>query len=482
MLAAKGTLHPLALALALALALIRNLLVLSGLGFCLLPSTIVTAGAPCPEKLELLLSEVPQSADHAWNIQTELKTEFDHVFQPIVEQKQVTSFYMTDCSRRVQERLRDLRSIQDQGTQPFRVSSRFSFRDERDLMPGDLLLSRSNALSSSFFANQGDDFGDFSHSSLVGRDERGRLFTVEASGNGLVILPWNRARPESWISQGYARWQVLRPKDADVGRRAVSVLTELARSYSSGAGSHATPERNFPFNFTNEFRSLDELTEPSTLSASSNSTLANGMPKYRMLCIEAVRFAYRIAARQLGRSEQWSIPAFLGTLTRNLALYESLGFRERDYLEIDLFQLDPRFELLAEGRDPLQVRSVKEMDEAVRATLVTLGRMPSQSPSPFARATALLFESLQGVFKYSDRYFFLKDLPPRMVEFFLMLNNRVQPVQKMLHRRWDQSVSATGRPPAPAELRMAAENALGSKIGLESPCEKALRINASDSH
>jgi hypothetical protein len=420
------------------------------------------------------ISHRPATPEEAWQEQLKLKTELDATFASGASPAELDAL-----SRSVEKAFLELRSYQDDAARvsarlspsrvarPFSqaglfVNPRFSFHSEADLQPGDILLSRTDALTSAFFANQGDDFGSFSHSSLVGRDANGRLCTVEASGQGLIILPLDDKSSGSWLNQHYGRAMVLRAKDPELASRSAQALMTLARSYAPGAGSQSTPERNFPFNLTNEFRSMDAVTDPSTLRRESNPILADGRAKYRMLCIEAIRLAYRIASQELGR-EAAIIPATLGTLRRNGDLYEAFGAPERDFLEIDFLQVDPHFDILAEWRDPSQIEAIVQADDAVRATLQHFAAISAKKQSGIVeRSMTGLFATFQSLFRASNEYFYLKDVRRDMVEFMIALYRAVRPVRQLFEKEQAKSWREVNAPLSAARVDAIAKTYFGS--------------------
>ena len=112
------------------------------------------------------------------------------------------------------------------GDEPyFLVNKAFDFKGYEDLQSGDVILSRGNAYSSAAIARIGKNDMQFSHLSLVYKDENGKLWTSEAHIEiGSVIAPI-----ETHIEQGNSRTVVFRYKDADMAHKAAKNMFDRVK-------------------------------------------------------------------------------------------------------------------------------------------------------------------------------------------------------------------------------------------------------------
>lgn len=111
----------------------------------------------------------------------------------------------------------------------FLVNSEYKFRDWQDLKSGDVILSRGNAYTSAAIARIGDIDAQFSHLTMVYKDDEGELHTAEAHIEiGSVSKPF-----QVHLDQRNARTVVLRYKgDPALAHRAAKHIYERVKNHS----------------------------------------------------------------------------------------------------------------------------------------------------------------------------------------------------------------------------------------------------------
>ena len=211
----------------------------------------------------------------------------------------------------------------------FKVNPDFEFKNYHDLQSGDVILSRGNAFTSAAIARIGIDDAQFSHVSFVYRDSKNKLWTIEAHIEiGSVVEPI-----ETHIGQGNSRTVVFRFEDRELAHRAAEyVFNHVQKASASG--------KNIPYDFSMNYKDSKEL-----------------------FCSEVVS----MAMRDVGGLD---VPKHKSKFNPNLLTFlKQFGIKvdAKSVLNFDTFspgdlELDPRFSVVAEWRNPLKVRASRQRD------------------------------------------------------------------------------------------------------------------------
>ena len=128
---------------------------------------------------------------------------------------------------------------------PWVLSDKEDFKFREDLKSGDLLLWRGKTSISASIARLGDTETNFSHLSMVYRDEKtGKLFHMESLiETGLIVEDFTH----SPLHPGSARIVVLRHKDAQLAKKAAKFAYEVA-SRTMGTKDHLYYDFGFDLN------------------------------------------------------------------------------------------------------------------------------------------------------------------------------------------------------------------------------------------
>ena len=220
----------------------------------------------------------------------------------------------------------------------FLINPKFSheFKDYTDLRSGDVILSRGNAYSSAAIARIGDDDSQFSHLSLVYKDENNDLHTSEAHievGNVVAPIKVN-------IDQANARSVVFRHADEKLSHLAGEYMYKKVKDYSD------TYDKNIRYDFAMIYQDDSEI-----------------------FCSEVVYHGYREAAKNyLGKP--MDLPLYKTHFKAGLiGFLQKLGIPvdEKNIDKFDTFgpgeiQFDPRFDIVAEWRNPSKLKDSRFKD------------------------------------------------------------------------------------------------------------------------
>lgn len=209
-------------------------------------------------------------------------------------------------------------------------SPRFSDFDlNADLETGDVILTRGNAYSSTAISQLGEFDTQFSHISIVYKDERGRLWTVESH-----IEVGSFVRPlKDHIADSNRRVLVLRPSDRELARKAGEMIFKKVRDHSRRRG-------NIRYDFG--FSMADSR---------------------QLFCSELVSHAFELAS-----NGEVKIPFVQSRLmTRKQGFVRLLEITaEQSFIPADI-EIDPRFEIVAEWRDAGRMQDTFEKDALMQS-------------------------------------------------------------------------------------------------------------------
>ncbi len=213
----------------------------------------------------------------------------------------------------------------------FLVNERFNFKGVSDLKAGDVILSRGNAYTSAAIARIGTADAQFSHLSLVHENKKGELFTSEAH-----IEVGSLGEPiQKHIDQGNARTVVFRFKDADIARRAGAIMYKRVRAAQ-------VKKKNIRYDFGMDYKDGKDL-----------------------FCSEIISEGFKKAS-----NGELDVPIFKTKFSRgSIPFLSKLGINvnEENVDEFDTFgpgdiEFDPRFELVAEWRNPARMKDTRSKD------------------------------------------------------------------------------------------------------------------------
>jgi hypothetical protein len=219
------------------------------------------------------------------------------------------------------------------------------FNSHKDLRSGDIILSRGNAYSSAAIARIGKVDTHFSHLSLVYKNPHTKeLSTVEAHIEIGVV----HKRFKFHLASHNAREVVYRFKDPAMAHKAATLMKSFVDQYKRNY------EKNIPYDFGMDFSDDSEI-----------------------FCSEVVYKAFNMASE--GRID---VPRYKSNFKRGtLPFLQMLGI-DVDNNNIDQFEtfapgdieLDPRFELVADWRNPLKSKENRIKDVVLSSIFKWMGK------------------------------------------------------------------------------------------------------------
>jgi hypothetical protein len=222
----------------------------------------------------------------------------------------------------------------DPGAGPFRIEA------------GDILLMRGPEFISSLLARAGNEEGDFSHLAIVARDEKGEKYVVEALiEKGTVVVPLAE------YLQKTNEWRVtlLRHRDRAVADRAGLEIFRRTQGVLEGRD-------HIPYNLT--------------LDLSDDR---------RFYCAQVASYAY---ARATGG--KMLLPEFRTSMSKFAAsaIGRALKLSGREVFTPSDLDVDRRFDIVAEFRDPTKLEKTRHASVATARLIAELREGKALEPRP----------------------------------------------------------------------------------------------------
>lgn len=302
----------------------------------------------------------------------------------------------------------------------FLVNKDIEFKGVEDLRAGDVILSRGNAYTSAAIARIGSSDAQFSHLSLVHQDEKGALFTSEAH-----IEVGSLGEPiHTHIEQGNARTVVFRFKDSDIAKRAGAIMYKRVRAAQ-------VKKRNIRYDFGMDYKDGKDL-----------------------FCSEIISEGFKKAS-----NGELDVPIFKTKFNRgSIPFLQKLGINvtPENVDEFETFgpgdiEFDPRFDLVAEWRNPARMKDTRSKDLILTKLFEWMETKDYEFRPPgkikrkawfswLVRRTPLIGLALKSKFP--------KYMTKDQLRLFLMLDE----VAEVLNERIDFVQKETDRPLTPKEI------------------------------
>ncbi len=199
----------------------------------------------------------------------------------------------------------------------------------RDLLSGDIILSRGKAYTSAAIANLGEFDTQFSHMSVVYKDKFGKIWTIEAH---IEVGSFVRTLSEH-IADKNARTMIFRHDDKELAARAAEFIFKKVKSRSETTG-------NILYDFAFDQEDFDKL-----------------------FCSEVASHAFDVASGGLEK-----LPLYRSRLqVRKPKFMKQLGISVKSsFIPADI-EVDPRFTLIAEWSDANQMTDSLQKDAILQA-------------------------------------------------------------------------------------------------------------------
>lgn len=198
------------------------------------------------------------------------------------------------------------------------------------LRTGDVMLVRGKSFVSAMIARIGDEEGNFSHIAIIGEDNNGKQYVVEAIIQyGTIVTPL-----EEWRNGEIARVALFRHPDAKLAKDAGKIIFAVANTaIEEKKGIH------YDFSMNDEEYS-------------------------KWFCSETVRYAYDKASKG-----KLIVPKFKSTLGKfkNAQYPKSLGIDRNSLFAPYDIEVDPRFDFIGEYRFFPLLRQVRMQDAVLQS-------------------------------------------------------------------------------------------------------------------
>lgn len=200
------------------------------------------------------------------------------------------------------------------------------FTGMKDLKSGDVLLMRGETFVSAMIARIGDDDASFSHLAIVGNDDKGKLYLIEA-----LIEVGTKAVPlDKWFAnKKETRFVVYRNKDQDLAKRAGQQIYSYVKE-------KLKKDRVIPYDFT-----------------------MNPEDHSQLFCSEVVKLAYQLAS-----GNKINLPRTPTTFydLKNSYFLNEMGIKVLETFSPADIELDSNFYRLAEYRNFSSLRKTRLQD------------------------------------------------------------------------------------------------------------------------
>lgn len=341
-----------------------------------------------------------------------------------------------DCSKATRSALRSIRTTEDYISANFyqinKDSMKFSnnsfdegnphvrrnpefknFNLLKDLKSGDVLLTRGNAYTSAAIASLGEFDTQFSHMSMVYKNDKGELFTVEAH-----IEVGSFVRPlQDHIDDKNFRTMVFRFEDEELAAKAAEYIYNKVKKASDTTGNIL-----YDFGFDQD---ENESLFCSEIVSYALSHVSNG-------AVQVPMFRSRLMDRK---------PRFV----------EMLGITaEASFVPADI-EVDPRFTVISEWRDPSRVKDSLEKDASLHAMYKWNDQYGYQMKQGSSKK-AFLYRNIAWPLRrvpFLKKYFVEKmplNMSRQLIGYFGVLESIGELLQKKLAAVNEKSLAETGFP------------------------------------
>ncbi len=319
-------------------------------------------------------------------------------------------YLVEHLENRINEKLDAGGYITLEGKAPYFITNpKYIFRDWRDLKSGDVLISRGNAYTSAAIARIGDIDAQFSHLTMVYKDDAGELHTTEAH----IEIGSVSKEFQAHLDERNARTVVLRFNgEEELAHRAAKHIYERVKNHSTNKG------KNIPYDFGMDYIDHEDL-----------------------FCSEVVYEGYEVAS-----GGTLDIPLNKTKFNPGLLKFlEQIGI-DVDKDNIDTFltfgpgdtEFDPNFEVVAEWRNPAKMSDTRQKDAVLTKMMEWMEKedyyfkptfgMNAQAVMGFAmRRVPLLSRTVRDKFPLN--------MKPKQLKLFVVLEDVAEVLQQELINR-----------------------------------------------
>ena len=278
-----------------------------------------------------------------------------------------------------------------------RVNPEFEGRDLYKLLrSGDIILSRGKAYTSAAISNLGEFDTQFSHMSFVYQDENGKFWTIEAH---IEIGSFVREL-EDHIEDKNARTVVFRYQDSELAHQAAKAAFEKVKT---------TFETKGPINYDFGFDKTDSS---------------------ELFCSEVVSHGFDLVT-----DKSIDIPLYESEIfKRKPKIVKQLGLKsEKSFIPADI-EVDPRFTMISEWKNPKIIADILQKDAVVHA-LFKWSDEEGHVLQQASTGTSILYRNIVWPMRRVPflKRFFVDKLPLNMSREMIGYFGVLETIGKILH-------------------------------------------------
>ncbi len=293
-----------------------------------------------------------------------------------------------------------------------------NFQLKSDLQSGDLILSRGNAFTSAAIASLGEEDTQFSHLSIVYKDEEGKIWTVEAHIEvGSIVR-----HLDDHIKDSNFRTMIYRFDDQKLAAAAAKYAFEHVKKASETTGNI-----NYDFGF--------DMSEDQNLFCSEIISWSFGKVSQGQVQIPFVK--NRVQLRK-------------STFVHDLGISTQESFIPAD------LEIDPRFNIIAEWRDANRINDSHEKDAVLQAMYNWVDHFGYKMKNASSRKSRF-YRNIVWVMRRTPllKIYVKNKLPMNMsrelIGYFGVLESIGELLQKSLKIANEESIQSRGIPLLPQE-------------------------------
>lgn len=376
---------------------------------------------------ELGTGQYKSLLEELWNFKIKLHSKMRNFYS--------TGELSKECSRSMRGAFKAIREVEDfveenylrnskgikfpdsafaQNNPHLRISPKYKGLNlQKDLKSGDIILSRGNAYTSAAIANLGEFDTQYSHLSIVYKDESGELWTVEAH---IEVGSFVR-KLEDHIKDSNFRTMVFRFEDQLLAKSAATYAFKKVQEASQNVG-------NIPYDFG--FNMDDSKT---------------------LFCSELISWAFSKVSHN-----EVSIPMVRNRIQlRKTTFVQDLGITaEKSFIPSDI-EIDPRFSIVAEWRDANRINDSLEKDAIIQGMFTWVDKYGYRMKNGSSKKS-FFYQNIVWVLRRTPilKTFVNKKLPINMsrklIGYFGVLESIGELLHKELKKADAEAISKRGFP------------------------------------
>lgn len=347
-------------------------------------------------------------------------------------------------------------------------NSQFKFESLKDLNSGDVMLTRSNAEPMTYYSLQGDHYQPLTHATMIYKNSEGLIYLIESTSLGLTTKRLdNMANDDEFWTREIVNIVIYRNQNVELAQRAAEILYEIATNYTKDSGDPKDYKNNLPYRAGMDVETVDVITNKAYFKKEFLIKQEDRRFNIGFSCIEAIRTAYRLAGDEL------QIGPYLVPFFKDYSRVDYLAFQKNMEGQlttpISFFDIDYRFDLVAEWKNINELSDVTDRDRALESVYswVFKKNYKITEPSQFIKfvvQTVFFGTTLYNVTRFLGFTTFAADLasvqrfPINLIKILENSYWALDPVKKFVEQFQEERSRKYLLPLSPQQLRSEIEN------------------------